>query len=152
MTAPASYEIEEIMEALKGVYQDLETGDTFGGQPATLNAYATVSGNADVPAIVFELDTLQWDLNMGGGADGLGIVATVLLQTSDSEGAQEALWRFLSRRETTGVGRLKAALDADPTLGGLVHYAQMATARRTGLITYDGVDYMGAELVIEVVA
>jgi hypothetical protein len=67
-------------------------------------------------------------------------------------GAQRALWRFLSRKESSGVARLKQALEADQTLGGLVSYAVMTNVRNIGIVTYNGVDYLGAELIIEVVS
>jgi hypothetical protein len=152
MSAPAEYEIEEIMDALAERFHGLDTGDTLGGSVVELTAYATVPGNIEVPALVLELDDIAWDLNMGDGADGLSVVASCYIQAVDSKGAQRAMWRFLSRKSESGVGRLKAALEEDATLGGLVSFAHMTNARRIGQITYDGIDYLGAELIIEVVS
>jgi hypothetical protein len=89
---------------------------------------------------------------MQNGADGISVVATCLIQNVDASGAQQALRTFMSRQETAGVARLKAVLDDDPTLGGLVSYVQFSTVRRIGTLTYDGVDYLGAELIIEVMS
>jgi hypothetical protein len=49
-------------------------------------------------------------------------------------------------------GRVKDALEANETLGGLVSYAVATGTRTIGNINYGGVDYQGATIVIEVVA
>lgn len=148
----ARYEIEEIMEALAAVFDGTATGDVIGGQAIKLECHPEVVGQIDPPSIVLELDDLNWDLNMAAGADGWTITALALVSYADMEGAQRALWRFLSRKSTSGIVRLKTALEADQTLGGLVSYAIMQNVRNIGVVTYNGVDYLGAELIIEVVS
>jgi hypothetical protein len=152
MPAPANYELNEVFDALAATWDGLETGDEFGGVAEILTCTSEVVGQVNVPAIVLELDDLDWDLNMADGADAFTIVATVLIKTQETKGAQRALRTFLSRRSGAGVARLKAALKANQSLGGLVSYAHMTSVRRVGLINYDAVDYQGAELVIEVVS
>lgn len=146
-----AYDLNEIFDACARTFNGLDTGDDLNGQSRTVTGYAEVVGNIQVPAVVLELDDITFDLEMGDGADGLSIMATVLVQTADAKSAQRALRAFLSRKPTAGVARLKAALEANPTLDGTVSYAVLGTVRRIGNITYDGVDYLGAELVIEAV-
>jgi hypothetical protein len=148
----ASYEIEEIMTALAAVFNGVPTGDEISGTAVTLECHPEVVGQIDPPSIVLELDDLNWDLNMAAGADGWTVMALALVAYQDMAGAQRALWRFLSRKSTSGVARLKEALEADQTLGGLVSYAVMTNVRNIGIVTYNGVDYLGAELIIEVVS
>lgn len=148
----AAYEIEAVMNALAGVFNGVETGDSIGGQAIKLECHPEVVGQIDPPSIVLELDDLTWDLNMGSGADGWTVVALALVSYADMSGAQRALWRFLSRKASSGIVRLKTALEANQTLGGLVSYAIMTNVRNIGVITYNGVDYLGAELIIEVVS
>lgn len=152
MSAPAAYDLNQVFDALAATWHGLTTGDSFGGVAQKLSAYSEVVGQVTVPAVVLELDDLDWDLEMGDGADAFTIVATVLIKTQDTKSAQRDLRRFLSRSPGAGVAKLKASLKANQTLGGLVSYAQMTTVRRVGLINYDSVDYQGAELVIEVVS
>lgn len=152
MSAPADYDLNAIFDALAVKLHGLDTGDDIGGAAVTTTAYAEVVGNIQVPAIVLELDDITYDLAMGNGADGISVVATCLIQTSDAKNAQRALRTFMSRKVTAGVARLKAAIDADPTLGGLVSYVQFGTVRRIGTLTYDDVDYLGAELIFEVMS
>jgi hypothetical protein len=148
----ANYDIGEIMDALASVFDGVETGDEIGGVAITLECHPEVTGQVEPPAIVLELDDQSWDLNMGHGADSFAIIALALVQFQDSDNAQRALWAFLSRKASAGAVRLKAALEADQTLGGLVSYAIMTGVRNIGIITYNGVDYLGAELLIEVVS
>lgn len=148
----AKYEIEAVMEALAAVFNGVQTGDEIEGVPITLECHAEVVGQVDPPAMVLELDDLDWDLNMGSGADGWTVAALALVSYQDMAGAQRALWRFLSRKSTSGVVRLKTALEANQDLGGLVSYAVLTKVRNIGVITYNGVDYLGAELIIEVVS
>jgi len=152
MSAPADYDINEIFDALRNLFDGLATGDEIGGGQVLINAYSEVAGNIDTPAMVLELDDIAWDETMGGGQDVLTIMATVLVQDVDTKGSQRALRGFLSRKETAGMARLKSQLATDPTLGGLVSYVHMGQARQVGRITYDQVDYMGVALPLEVVS
>lgn len=148
----AKYEIEQIMEAIAALFDGIETGDEVGGVAITLECHAEVVAEVQPPSVVLELDDLTWDLNMGHGADGFTIAALALVTYQDMDNAQRALWRFLSRKNVNGVTRLKKVLEDDQTLGGLVSYAILTTVRNIGIITYAGVDYLGAEMIIEVIS
>lgn len=145
------YDLPEILDALAALYDGLEVGDSIGGVPVTLQAIGMVPGQVNVPAAVFEVDNLTWDISMGRGADTFDVIATLLWQDEDSDSAQRSLLSFLSKRATSGAGRMKAALEGDQTLGGLVSYAIMSRVRDIGTQTYNGEDYLGAQIVIEVV-
>lgn len=148
----ASYEIGEIMDALAATFDGVATGDVLAGVAQVISCAAEVPAQISVPAVVLEIDDLDWDLNMGAGADGFTVLATVLVQVQDLAGAQRELWRFLSRRSTAGVARLKAALVANQSLDGTVSYAVFSRVRSIGTIKYNSVDYLGAELIIEIVS
>ena len=152
MSAPATYDLNEIFDALATLFDGYATGDEIGGQAQLIHAYAEVVGDVQTPAMVLELDDIAWDETMGGGQDVMTILATILVQDVDTKGAQRALRSFLSRKDTAGLARLKARLAEDETLGGLVSYVQMGQARQIGRITYDGVPYMGVALPLEVVS
>lgn len=151
-TDGASYEIEQIMDALADIFDGVSTGDEVGGVPVTITCTADITGQFEPPAIILELDDQEFDLNMGSGADSLTITALALVQYQSMADAQRTLWRFLSRRQTSGIARLKAHLEENQTLGGLVSYAHMSMVRNIGIVTYGNVDYLGAEIVIEVVS
>lgn len=148
----ASYDLNEILDALAAIFQDMSTGLEFGGVEEKLTAYADVTSEPTTPAIVLEVDDIVWDESMGGGADTFIVLATILVQAADTVGAQRAMRSFLSRKPTSGMFRIKTALEADRTLGGLVSYAHLARVRDIGQITYNDIRYLGADLVIEVMS
>lgn len=148
----AAYELEQVMDALAAVFNGVETGDEIGGVAVTMECHPEVTAQVQPPSMVLEIDDLNWDLNMGSGADSWTVTALALVTYQDMDSAQRLLWRFLSRKRTSGIMRIKAALEANQTLGGLVSYAVLASVRNIGTINYAGVDYLGAELIIEVMS
>jgi hypothetical protein len=150
--APASYDLNAVFDALRELFNNLATGEDMSGQAQIITAYSEVVGNIQPPAIVLELDDIAWDRTMGEGEDEFSIMMTILVQDVDTAGAQRQLRSFLSRAPGSGLARIKARLEADKTLGGLVSYVEMGSARQMGKITYDNVDYMGIALPLEVVS
>lgn len=152
MSAPASYDLNVVFDALKAVFDQLATGENMDGRGQVITTYSEVVGNVQTPAIVLELDDIAWDKTMGAGSDDFTILATILVQDVETSGAQRALRSFLSRAPGSGLARIKTVLDANQTLDGLVSYVHMGSARQMGKITFDGVDYMGIALPLEVVS
>jgi hypothetical protein len=152
VSAPAAYDLNEVFDALQGVFNGLATGLEIGGQGQTLTAYSEVVGNVQVPAMVLELDDITWDETMGSGQDQFTIMATILVQDVSGADAQRELRSFLSRAPGAGLARIKATLEDNHTLGGLVSFVHMGAARQMGKITYDGTDYLGVALPLEVVS
>lgn len=146
--APASYDLNAVADALAGVFNGVQTGDELSGEPIVVTAYADVPGTVEVPAIVLELDDIQYDVTMGGGMDEFTFLALLLVEMQDEQTAQRALRSFMSR--DGGMGKLKAALEADATLGGLVSNAHMTGVRRIGQVVYGEAAYLGAQIPIEV--
>lgn len=152
MSAPASYDLNEVFDALQDRFNGLDTGVDIGGAGQIITAYSEVPGNVQVPAVVLELDDISWDRTMGAGQDEFTIMMTILVQDVSTDGAQRQLRSFLSRAPGAGLARIKEQLEQDETLGGLVSYVRMGSARQMGKITYDSVDYMGVALPLEVVS
>jgi hypothetical protein len=146
--APASYDLNAVADALAEIFDGVLTGEELNGVAVSVTAYADVPGTIEVPAVVLELDDIQYDLTMGGGMDEFTFVALLLVEYQDMASAQRALRSFMSR--DGGFGKLKAALEADTTLGGLVSIAHMTGVRRIGGISYGEATYLGAEVPIEV--
>lgn len=155
MSAPAAYDLNDIFDALQGLYHQLPTGEDMAGHAQLLTAYSEVEGNVQVPAMILELDDIAFDQTMGDGQDVITIMAIILVQNVETKGAQRQLRSFLSRAPGSGMARIKAVLNGDSvdkTLGGLVSYVQMGQARQMGKITFDAVDYLGVALPLEVVS
>lgn len=145
---PASYDLNEVADALAAVFHNIATGEELNGEPITVTAYADIPGTVEVPALVLELDDIQYDLTMGAGMDEFTFIALIMVETQDEQSGQRALRSFMSR--DGGLGKLKTALENDKTLGGLVSDAHMTNVRRIGNITYGDATYLGAEIPIEV--
>lgn len=145
----ADYDLNAIADALRDLFQG-EVMYVVGGVSVPLNAFSEVQGQVQAPALVIDLDDVDWDLTFQRGADAFTFLVSVLLQSADSTNGQRILRAALS---TGGIGtRIKDVMETDKTLGGLVSYADMVGTRKVGVIQYGGVEYVGAELIIEVVA
>lgn len=147
---PADYDLNAVFDALAEVFDGTPTGESFSGSGETFSAYSEVPGQVSAPAVILELDTLDWDMTMGAGEDEFSGTLTLLLDYQDGRGAQRRMRSMLSRNGAAG--RLKAALAAEQTLGGLVSYVHMVRLRRFGVIPFGGVDYLGAEIELEIVS
>lgn len=143
-----TYDLNEIAEAMATAVQGLDT-DTYGGTVAKLTAYAEPPGQANAPAIAFELDDVAYDLTAGRGADAFVFLGYLIASEADSTSGQRLVRKMLS--SGGAAERVKDAFEADTTLGGLVSYVHFSGTRSVGRITYSGVDYQGAVLVFQVV-
>jgi hypothetical protein len=145
----ADYDLNEVADALAGTVQGLDAY-VIGGVQEEITATGDVQGVANVPAIAFELEDIDWDITMSRGADAFVFLAYLMVSSADSPSGQRLVRRLLS---TGGLaGRVKDAIEQDRTLGGLVSYAVATGTRTIGNINYAGIDYQGAIIVIEVTA
>jgi hypothetical protein len=150
--AAVDYDLNEVFDALAGVFDGVDTGDEVSGVAVTLTCVPEVPGQIEPPGLVLDFDDQNYDLNFGSGADSFGLVGLLLVTYAEAEDAQRALRSFLSRKQTSGITRLKDALEANQTLGGLVSYVVLTGVRNIGIVVFSGVDYLGAELVFEVMS
>lgn len=145
---PASYDLNAVADALAAVFDGVLTGEELNGVPVRVTAHSDVPGQVEVPAVILELDDIQYDQTMGAGMDEFTFIMLLLVEYQDQRTAQRSLRSFMSR--DGGMGKLKAALEADQTLGDLVSVAHMTSVRRIGVIEYGEAAYLGAEIPIEV--
>ena len=76
----------------------------------------------------------------------------VLIAISDAapdEKVQRALDAYLGIGAGNSASSIPAAIMADPTLGGVVHYCEPLTVGNYGQITYAGIIYFGARLEVQ---
>ena len=152
MTVPAAYDLNVVFDALQELFDGLPTGEEIDGRPQVISAFSEVVPIGQVPAMVLELDDISWDRTMADGSDEFTIMMTILVQDVASPEAQRTLRSFLSRAPGSPWARIKKTLEDSETLGGLVSYVHMGTARQMGRITYDQVDYLGVSIPLEVVS
>jgi hypothetical protein len=88
---------------------------------------------------------LDYDLNARRGADEYQFVVTVMVGRADSRTAQNSLDDYI-----VGENSVKAAVEADRTLGGAANTCRVTEMRNYGAIAYGDQLYLGCEFVVEV--
>jgi hypothetical protein len=81
------------------------------------------------------------------GEDDVMFAVTVLVSWADQVTAQETLDEYLA---SEGAKSIKVAIDADPTLAGIVDYAHATVVEDDRIVQFYGTDYLAADIVVEV--
>lgn len=114
-----------------------------------LRTFATLPDNIAPPAAVVEPDTgifLEYGTALAGQADDIRLrVGLFVSRASDRAGAGKLDGYIASN----GPHSIRAAVEADPTLGGVVDSVQVTQALNWGQVTFGGVDYYGCEFIVE---
>lgn len=114
---------------------------------AGLRVYDTVPGEVSPPAAVVRPESITFDSSMSRGSDDFVFTVLVLVSTAVDRVAQDKLDGYL---DGAGALSVKAAIEADPDLGGAADWTNVTGVRNYGLVEYAGVPYLGAEFVIHV--
>lgn len=144
----ADYDLNAIAQAL-ATAMAVDSWE-IDGQLRPVSVYADVPGLASTPALAIELDDITYDVSMGAGADEFTFLAYLLVSSADAVSGQRLQRQLLSRGGAAL--SVKAALERDTTLGGLVSYAHMVGTRTIGTINYGNVAYLGATLEVRVIS
>jgi hypothetical protein len=90
----------------------------------------------------------------GATMDGaLTVNLRVLIAISDAapdEKVQRALDAYLGIGTGAGTGSVAGAIQADPTLGGVVHFAEAISVSNYGRISYNDITYFGARMDVQI--
>jgi hypothetical protein len=109
--------------------------------------YATVPGQINPPAGVIRRRSGPRPSTLGATNHDYTFTVTVLTSLADDKSAQLKLDEFLSG---DGAASVMEAIDEDPTLNGVVDYAQVSDIEEDRVVEVAGVNYIGADVVIEV--
>lgn len=90
---------------------------------------------------------IAYNRTMRDGSHGTVITCRLLVSRADDLSGYAAVGGYLS---SSGATSVRAAIEADPTLGGTVDWVVVLTGRMPGLIEHAGTAYIGAELMVEV--
>jgi hypothetical protein len=115
------------------------------GLRATANRFSAVSPPMAVVAPVGG-SLIRYAQTMDDETD-YSLRAIILVAEGDSAGGQDALDAYLS---PVGASSVHAAMKKDPTLGGVVSYAVVIEATGYGLQNWNGVDYLGCSLILNI--
>lgn len=115
-----------------------------------LRVYAHVPDNLAPPAAIVQLPrSIDYDLTWGRGADVYTIPVLALVGSASDRASHANLAAYL---DADGLTSIKAAIEADVTLGGVVDDARVSRADGVGAYTFAGVEYAGALLTVAIVA
>lgn len=117
---------------------------TVGG----LNVYPFPADNVAVPAAVVGYpEPLEFDVTMGRGTDRATMPVHVVISRVSDRASRDALTDYMGG---SGAGTVKAAIEADKTLGGASSSVQVTEVRGVN-IRIAGVDYIAATFMVDVV-
>lgn len=127
--------------------------DTISG----LRAHAFVTGDVVPPAAVVipgdpsrkNAMAINYDCTMGRGSDDFIFTVLLIVSNKVERVSQDALDAYL---DGSGATSVKAAIEADGTLGGIAHFTNVTGVRDYGAVSYGGQTYVGAEIMVEVTA
>jgi hypothetical protein len=112
-----------------------------------LRVAATAPDNPQPPVAVVMPERVEYDLNARRGADRFYFTVTVLVGRADERNAQQRLDVLI-----VGPGSIKAAIEADRSLGGIADTARVVEMRNYSSVPVGDTLYLGAQFTVEVVA
>jgi hypothetical protein len=116
----------------------------------SLTAYDTIPDSIMVPcAVVGMPSTIAYDFAFRSAVIKASIPVRVYAAQVLENEAQNLLDGFVA---TEGASSVRSAIDLDPTLGGVAHSARVTQAQAYGVYEMAGVQYLGVEFLVEVVA
>jgi len=114
-----------------------------------LRVHKTIPDQVAVPAAIIGLPEIEYDLAMRGTASKFTIPVRIYASKASERAAQEKVDEFM---EASGDKSVKQAIETDPSLAGAAHTVRVSAAKGYGVYAVGGVDYLGVEFVVEVVA
>lgn len=111
-----------------------------------LNVAARYPGVIVSPAAVVVRRSTTFDTAFDIAADHQ-LAIRMFMSFADLQGSQERLDDWCA---PSGAESIRAAIDADPTLGGLVDFCRISGVEDEQIATYARIDYLTVDLVLEV--
>lgn len=115
------------------------------GLRATANRFGQI--NPPVAIVIPQTGSLIRYATTFDGETDYSLRAVILVSEADSASGQADLDAYLS---PVGANSIHAAVQRDPTLGGQVSYCAVIEAAGYGLQNWNGQDFMGCSLVLNV--
>ena len=115
------------------------------GLRATANRFAQI--NPPMAVIMPQTGTfIRYSQTFDSETD-YNLRVIMLVSEGDSLSGQDLLDGYLSM---SGSSSIYAAVQAAPTLGGVVSYAAVIEATAYGLMNFQGIDYLAAHLIVNI--
>lgn len=137
----------EAKDALATVLGRL-VGTNPDGTPASVTVYPRLPGQIVVPAAVIAPGTGSFlSYRTSNTSHDLNLDVTLFVQRGQDRSTTDKLDAFIA---DTGNLSVYAAVDADPTLGGVVDSAAVKEAKDWGVWTFGEISYLGVIFSVEV--
>lgn len=115
-----------------------------------LRCYDVVPAKPELPAAIVQgPELIDFDFTMARGADRHEIPILVIVSQASDRAAQASLDGYIAG---AGAGSVKAAIEADRTLGGVAHSCRVMRARNYGFVEVGETTYLGVQFIVEVIA
>lgn len=124
-----------ILPVLRGLKTRLETIDG-------LRVHETIPGAIDPPTAVLSLESVTYDSSMSRGSDDLVFSADVFTSMASDRAGQELLFSFI---DGSGADSVKAAVEAEPTLGGVAMFAEVTDAGAPRIANFGEIEYYNVQ-------
>jgi len=118
---------------------------SISGLRTTANRFAQV--NPPIAVIMPQTGTfIRYSVTLDDQTE-YNLRAIVLVSEGDSLSGQDLLDQYISQSSALSIW---AAVEADPTLGGVVSYAAVIEATAYGLMNFGGIDYLAAHFIVNI--
>jgi hypothetical protein len=114
-----------------------------------LRTSATMPEQVNPPLAVVTPLTVVYDLNANNGLTQYTMQVTLVVARADARAAQNQLDAFVA---PTGSGSVKAAIEADRTLGGTVNTCRVTQVANYSMVDTLDVPYLAVDFTVEVYA
>lgn len=111
-----------------------------------LRAYKGNRDQVETPCVVVPLPDVEYHTEFGGGIRCTFAVRFLVGRADEVVGEE----RLAAAMNPDGADSLAAALESDPTLGGVCETVAAVSASRLGVYAYGETDYLGVELTVDV--
>lgn len=117
------------------------------GTISGLRTAATMPEQINPPIAVVSPVTVNYDLNAQNGLTQYTMLVTLVVARADARAAQNQLDSFVA---PTGAGSVKAAIEADRTLGGTVNTCRVTQVANYSMVDTLDVPYLAVDFTVEV--
>jgi hypothetical protein len=135
--------------------------DVSAVRTALASQIATVTGMRTLPEAKDQISPpvaivlpgtpfVQYGLTLDGAFTVNLRVLLVISDAGPNEKVQRALDAYLGSGAGVTASSIQNAIRTDPTLGGVVHFAEVMTVSGYNRIEYAGIDYFGARVEVQI--
>lgn len=114
-----------------------------------LSAKAYMPGQVNGHTAVVSRERTSFDSTMARGSDDFRYTVMVLVPNTLPEVAQTEMSNYL---DTASAYSIKAAVELDKTLGGVVDFAHVSEAGPERVVSVGEIDYLAVDFTVEVTA